>query len=132
MRRHRALPIMERCQDSGHHDRFDVNELPYSVHRQLATVTAFLDAAEGQALIGPRERPDLSLFVQRIAELRRAHVFDEPLLEGLPDRIDHDESLSCDAALARIDEPGFRANARGHFDVSILEHKIGIATPELQ
>ena len=49
--------------------------------------------------------PDVGRLVERVAHLAGPHPLDEELLEALAHRLDHDEALGRDAALAAVDEP---------------------------
>ena len=47
-------------------------------------------------------------------------------------RLDHDEALGRDAALAAVDEPGRHAALGRELEIGVLQHEVGIAAAQLQ
>ena len=84
------------------------------------------------AQIDARLRPDLDIGLERWADLRRPHALDHAALERLAHRLDDDEALGGNAALARVDEPTLRARRDRGDEIGVLEHHVGVAAAELE
>src|SRR5206468_4910968 len=77
-------------------------------------------------------RTDLRLGAERIPHPPRSHVGHEQVEEGLGHRVDDDEALGGDAALAVVDEARLGGGARGSPDVGVPEDDERVAPAELE
>src|SRR5712691_7459332 len=87
---------------------------------------------QGVAEIHARLGPDLGVARQRIADAAGTKLLEEPGDELIGHRLDDDEALGRDTALAAVDQPrvGRGAGRRGH--VRVGEDDEGIAAAQLE
>ena len=87
---------------------------------------------EGVAKICTRERCQGRLRVQWIARNQRLDCGAQTRDEGLGDRVDDDETLGRDTALAGVHETRARGGGDGLVEVGVLQHHEGVGAAELE
>src|SRR5207253_4925393 len=89
-------------------------------------------AMEVVTQVHARLRPDLRLARQRIAHATRPELVDELRDELLGDRLDDDESLGGDAALAAVDQARVGRSGGGEVEIRIFQDDERVAAAELE
>src|SRR5439155_721296 len=126
---------------SEYRDALDVDELANAVLRRHPPAEHALGAAPHRLLHLAMQvvaqvvaclRTDLRLGAERIAHPPRSHLGHEEVEEGLGHRVDDDEALGGDAALAVVDETRLGGGARGGRDVGVLQDDERVAPAELE
>ena len=84
------------------------------------------------AEVDPRHRAEVVRLIGRFAHPQHAHRRRERLGERVRDRVDGDEPLPGNAALARIQEPGADRAAGCRLDVGVGEDDERVAAAELE
>src|SRR5260370_31474679 len=79
-----------------------------------------------------REWADLGCFIQRVANFKRAHSFDELPKEVVVNFVGNEKSLSCDARLTAVDCPRLDCSRERRFEIRARHDDEGVAAAELE